>query len=182
MRRVVGAAVVLGMLALSGCGGSDPLPTLPPTPSTAPVFASEEEALAAAEAAYAAYLEMSNLISSEGGVDPERIAPFVTPEQLPDELDGLAFFVENGIRSVGAAQVTEVFLQQYNESGGAAEVTFYVCLDVTDVVILNAKGADVTPADRAPIVALEVSYVGTAEAFLLADSDQWSDSQFCSSS
>ncbi len=84
MRSVVGALVLVGMLALTGCVDGDRLPTLPPTPTSTPIFASEEEALAAAEEAYAAYLEMSNLISSEGGVEPERIAPFVTADQLAE--------------------------------------------------------------------------------------------------
>ncbi|WP_395638765.1 hypothetical protein [Pseudolysinimonas sp.] len=179
MRRVVGAVAVLGMLALSGCGGGDPLPTLPPTPSSTPVFASEEEALAAAEAAYSAYLEMSNLISSEGGVDPERIAPFVTADQLSDELDGFAYFADNDIRSVGSSRVTRVLLQQYGEVQGDVEITFYACVDVSNVVIVDGGGNDVTPVDRDSLVALEVSMTGDSDPLLVSDSDQWSDSQFC---
>lgn len=182
MRRVVGSvAVLVGMLALSGCGGGDPLPTLPPSPSSTPVFASEEEALAAAEEAYSAYRATSDLITSEGGLRPERIAPFVTEEQLKDELDGFRYFETNGIRSVGSAPVIEILLQQFLDEGDSYEIVFYSCIDVSSVSIIDNTGADVTPADRPPLVALEVSMRGTNGDFLLSDSDQWSDSQFCSS-
>jgi hypothetical protein len=180
MRTLVGAVTLAGVLLLAGCDGGDPIPTLPPTPSATPIFASEEEALAAAEDAYAAYLAMSDLIASEGGTQPERIAPFVTAEQLPDELDGSAFFVESGIRSVGASKVTKIALQQFNQGHDAAEIVFYACVDVSGVAILDHEGADVTPADRPPVVALEVAMVGSRQNLLLADSDQWVDSQFCS--
>lgn len=180
MRRVGSVLAVLAMLALAGCDSGDPLPMLPPTPSSTPVFGSEEEALAAATDAYAAYLEMSNLISSEGGVDPERIAPFVTPEQLPDELAGFAYFSDSGIHSVGEAHVAQVVLQQYSEGPEGAEIVVYACVDVGGVIILNADGNDVTPKEREPIVALEVSMTTELGNLLIADSDQWSDSHLCS--
>lgn len=180
MRMLVGAMTVAGMLLFSGCGGGAPIPTLPPTPSATPIFASEEEALAAAEEAYAAYLEMSDLIASEGGSEPERIASLVTETQLVDELEGSAYFADNAIRSVGRSRLISATLQQYSEDRDGAEITFYACVDVGDVSIIDETGADVTPVDRASVVALEVSMVGGADGLLLADSDQWSDTDFCS--
>jgi hypothetical protein len=44
--------LLLITLVLAGCTQPDPMPTPPPTPSASPVFASDEEALAAAEEAY----------------------------------------------------------------------------------------------------------------------------------
>jgi hypothetical protein len=180
MRTLVGAVTVAGMLLLAGCGGSDPIPTLPPTPSATPIFASEEEALAAAEEAYAAYLEMSNLISNEGGVDPERIAPYVTEEQLPEELDAAAYLSDNDLRVVGQVRATHAVLQQYSEHDGVAEVAAYICLDVSDARAVDETGADQTPEDRPETIALEVSFVARGmEPLLMASSEQWSDSSFC---
>ena len=52
MRVTAALAVVL---LLTGCSLASPEVAPTPTPSATPVFASEEEALAAAEEAYAAY-------------------------------------------------------------------------------------------------------------------------------
>jgi len=181
MRSVVGGLVLVGMLALTGCVEGDRIPTLPPTPTSTPIFASDEEALAAAEDAYAAYNEVSALIAMDGGADPERIAPFVTEEQLTDELEGSDFYQRNGIHASSGGVVTSTVLQQYIESDGQAEVVVYVCLDVSGARILDASGADVTPVDRAPVIALEVVLTGDdPTSLLIADSQQWSSTDFCS--
>lgn len=172
MRRLVGAVAVLGMLTLSGCGGGDPLPTLPPTPSSTPVFASEEEALAAAEEAYSAYLEMSNLITSEGGVNPERIAPFVSEDRLPDELEGFQTYSDLNIHTTGNDVYEIVELQRIDESDAGVEVVVYVCWDASAVRVLNADGADVTPPDRDVQDLLEVVLVTVDGGLpLVLDSD-----------
>lgn len=172
---VVGAVVI----ALSGCIGGDPLPTLPPTPTATPIFASEEEALAAAEEAYAAYLEVSSLIANEGGVDPERIAPFVTEEQLPDELAAAEYYRSSGLYVVGVPTATNFQLQRHTDTGESVEVVVYVCLDVSATRILDANGQDVTPVRREKGV-LEVSLVGDSANDLLVDrSELWSESAGC---
>jgi hypothetical protein len=150
------AALAGAVLALTGCVGGTPLPTLPPSPTTTPIFASEEEALAAAEEAYAAYLEVSNLISSEGGVDPERIAPFVTERRLEDELRGFATLREHRLRVEGATRFGVIELQQASLDGEDAEVVFYACWDGSETRVFDSEGEDVTPADREVRVVLEV--------------------------
>lgn len=179
IRTLAAAAGTGALLVLAGCVGAEPLPTLPPEPTSTPIFASEEDALAAAEEAYAAYLEMSNLISSEGGVEPERIAPFVTEDQLADELDGSAYLESNQIRTVGASVLNQVELQQYDELDAYAEIVFYACVDVSGVRVLDSAGQDVTPSERAPTIALEVVVQAGTEEVLVADSAQWPDSGFC---
>ena len=97
------AVVALLIVALSGCA-STPDPQLTPTPSAtaaAPVFASDEEALAAATEAYAAYLTMSDQIAGDGGASPHRISPFVSAGLLDSELDGFASFREANAFLVG---------------------------------------------------------------------------------
>ena len=160
MRRVLGAVAVLGMFALSGCGGGTPLPTLPPTPSSTPVFASEEEALAAAEDAYAAYLAMSNLISSEGGLGPERIEPFAVRDFLDSALQGFETLRENQWRTTGQSVLKNATLQYADLEVAAGEdvVAAYACVDYTGLDVLDAEGTSVVSPDRPNFQAFEVFF------------------------
>lgn len=161
MRRVVGAAaVVLGMLALSGCGTGDPIPTLPPTPSTTPVFASEEEALAAAEDAYAAYLEMSNLIGSEGGAEPERIEPYAVREFLESALSGFETLRENRWRTTGTTAIRSSLLQYADLEAveGETVVAAYICEDYSALDVLDESGASVVSSERPDVQAFEIFF------------------------
>lgn len=175
---LVGAMMVAGMLLFSGCGGGAPIPTLPPTPSATPIFASEEEALAAAEEAYAAYLEMSNLIGSEGGVDPERMAPLVTAERLDIELRGFETLRQSGLRLVGHTTFETVDVQRVEQVGEDVEVVFYACWDASLSRVMNEVGEDVTPPDRLDRMVLEVVMVTESgePPLILASDDAWPDS------
>jgi predicted small lipoprotein YifL len=179
MRTMVGTVAVLAaILVLSGCGRSDPLPTLPPTPSSTPVFASEEEALAAAEDAYAAYLEVSTDIGESGGADPERIEPFVTPDRMQTELRGAQTLQASGLRLVGASQFETIELQRVDTVGDETEVVFYACWDGSQSRVIDSSGADVTPSDRVDRLVLEIRTVTVNGALplVLASDDQWPDS------
>src|SRR5690606_24012229 len=88
------AATVTVAVLLSGCVQQGPEVTPPPEPSTTPIFASDEEALAAATEAYEAYLAMSDLIAQEGGVNPERIESVAVRKALADALEGFSVFRE----------------------------------------------------------------------------------------
>jgi len=178
MRSVVGGLVLVGMLTLTGCVDGDPLPTLPPTPTSTPIFASEEEALAAAEEAYAAYLEMSNLIASEGGVNPERIAALVTDERLIDELRGFETLRELQVHTSGRDTFETIELQRFDQTDDGAEVVLYVCWDASAVRVLDATGADVTPSERNVHDLLEVVMVtvGESPSLVLSSDEPWSSS------
>jgi hypothetical protein len=172
---LVGAVTVAGMLLLAGCGGGDPIPTLPPTPTATPIFASEEEAFAAAEDAYAAYREMSDRISAEGGASPERITAFVTETRLTDELRGFATLREAGLRIEGEASFEVLSVQKYEELGIDAEVVFYACSDLSGSRVLDETGRDVTPTDRQDRLMLEVVLrtVNGALPLLLESDNVW---------
>src|SRR5215207_3793459 len=83
-RHCIGALAAGGVLALVlvGCmGAPSPAPSPEPTETAAvPIFASDEEALAAAVDAYERYRAISAEISEAGGHDSNRIDPVVSPE------------------------------------------------------------------------------------------------------
>lgn len=173
------AVLVLGM---TGCVGGDPLPTLPPTPSTTPVFASEEEALAAAEEAYAAYLEMSNLISSEGGAEPERIATVAAGDLLDASFDGFATLRTNGWRTEGLSRLVASELQ-YADLAAEPEdeaVAAYVCVDVSGVDVLDSSGVSVVDPSRPDLQAFEVFFRLLAEGGLIpVEREAWEATSIC---
>jgi hypothetical protein len=139
------------------------------------LFASDEEALAAAEEAYAAYLAMSDEISHDGGVNPERIAPFVTPERLTVELNSFARQREREVRTAGNTSGELLGLQQFDDH----EVVFYVCWDASNVTVLDGGGADITPVDRDDRLVLEVVMEAVDEELLLGSDEAWSGDLSC---
>lgn len=178
---LIGAVTVAGMLLLSGCGGGDPIPTLPPTPSATPIFASEEEALAAAEEAYAAYLSAWDLIAADGGADPERLAAYATGDFYESELEGFQTFRDNGWHSVGQSHLQSVELQFADLSGqDSVLVAAYVCVDVAGVDVLDEAGVSVVSPTRPDLQAFEVFFERADEDGLIpAASEPWDPGSIC---
>lgn len=177
------AVLLIATLLLAGCVPSDPVITPAPEPSVAPIFASDEEALAAATEAYAKYLEVSNLIRSEGGIGPERIADFVTPERLPDELAGFTHFAEGGRHSVGSITFDSAKFQKYeNEQAVGATVVMYLCLDASQVKFVDGEGKDVTPDDKPNRQLFEITMVSRSvdsSTLILSGSELWDNNSGC---
>ncbi len=61
-------------VALAGCVPDDVSPSTSATESPSPVFATDDEALAAAEAAYTAYLSASDAMLASGGTNTSAMA------------------------------------------------------------------------------------------------------------
>ncbi|MEO7290459.1 MAG: hypothetical protein ABIW81_04100 [Terrimesophilobacter sp.] len=177
------AIVMAAVLVLAGCTPTPPSVTPEPVPSSTPVFASDEDALAAATAAYAKYLEVSDQITADGGKSPDRIAKFVTSNQLVHELDGFKQWSEPDDSSVGSSQFDTVSLQRYDDiAGGKSVVVVYLCVDVSAVRIMNAAGTDVTPATRPNRYPLEVEFDANSAAdpeLVISRSEPWSGNNFC---
>lgn len=173
--RPLTPVLVVALVALLAACGPDPVapPSAPvPEPSATAPFADDAEALAAAEEAYAAYLAMSDLISAEGGANPERIAPFVTEEQLTRELESIERFAATGNRFVGSAVVSSWELQFFDPPTLVA----YACYDVSATRVIDKNGVDVTPSDRPNRATLEVSFETRGAELVIAGSELWSSS------
>lgn len=173
---------LLVALTLVACVPDDEPVRPDPSPTAPPIFASDEEALAAAEAAYGAYVVVSDSVLQEAGADPERALTFVTAEFREEAAAGFTLFAENQWRSEGATTFDSVELQQYSESNEVAEITLYLCLDVTDTRIIDSAGLDVTPTTRDPRLPLVVEMESASEYstdLLQAGSEVWSGNDFC---
>jgi len=84
-RLTLAVAPLLLALALAGCTESTRLPPPEPPAAGEPLFASDEEALAAATAAYEEYLEVSNAVFREPPRNLAPLAEFVTERFLENE-------------------------------------------------------------------------------------------------
>ncbi|MGW4929763.1 hypothetical protein ACWEOH_11450 [Agromyces sp. NPDC004153] len=184
VRRAASVVAATGLaLVLAGCVGG---PTPTPTPTTAktptPIFASDEEALAAAEAAYAKYNAASAVVTADGGTNPQRVDETVTSEYAETLHEEFAALADAGLRMTGETTFYEAALAENAVDGEGARVTIYLCRDVSAVRVVASDGSDVTPADRDASAPTQVFFVSTAEnpTVLLVDGvDRWTGEDFC---
>jgi len=132
-------------------------PTPTPTPTPTPVFASEDEAFAAAEATYRAYNDASNE-RRLGGPDahPEN---YLTGAALEADLTASDYLRAEGLTVTGTVVIIKFEGIDADIQNRGTSLTALVCLDSKNTRVLDAGGTDVTPAGRAEVVALEARMV-----------------------
>lgn len=178
------AAAIAATLAVAGC--AEPPPPVIPTsqPSTAPVFATDADALAAAEKTYAGYQAASDAIGRDGGADSDRIAEWVTPSMVATEKKQFKSLTRIGDHLAGTSSFRNFRLQEIEQRAGAVYLTAYLCDDVTNSRVLDAEGDDVTPPARQGVIPVEVAFRNspTGSARLLVEgSTVWTGRNFCAS-
>jgi hypothetical protein len=165
---------------LTGCVPTDPIVTPNPEPGSTPIFATEEEALAAATAAYAAYVKVSDQVFMEGGVNPERLEAVATGEQLKANLEGFKEAAQKHYRSTGGTVFDKVLLQGLSADApdGSGIVVVYLCEDVTKVDVLNDQGVSVVSATRPNRSGYQATFDSSSTSptrLLLASKEPWPD-------
>lgn len=172
MRRilaVVGAVLLTTMMA--GCIGPEPGGRHKPSPSPTPVFASDEEALAAAEAAYGAYVALADQVFVEGGKNPERLAAVAAGDFLEASVEEFRQANLEGLVSTGGTVFRDMVLQRYDpDSGREGLVVVYVCEDVSAVDVRNASGVSVVSANRPDSTTFQAAFDLSPEGNLLVSS------------
>ncbi len=146
------------MLRLTACA-----PTASPTPSpTTTGFASEEEAFAAAEATYRAYVDALNEVDLS---DPATFEPlFVLTTGDLNELDKKSFSDLHADGSVVSGKTQIVAVQPIDAS--ADEVRLAACVDVSDVELEDASGNSLVQEDRPDLRAETATIERTPEGKL----------------
>ena len=176
------AALTLAALTLSGCS-RPPAPTpAQPSPTASPVFASEDEALAAATEAYAAYRAAIDKVAGAGGVDSAPIRPFLTDEYTVEMIEDVRFFQANGYRTTGDTTFDSVRLQSIVDNGKTAEIVVYLCSDTSAIRLFDGSGTDVTIPDRQSRTPLEIHLSSSTEdpqTLQIGGSELWTGENFC---
>ena len=171
--RRSGVLVMVSIVVmLAGCA-----PTPEPTPTPTAAFASEEEAFAAAEETFSEYVRALNAVDAS---DP------ATFEELFDLSSGSVEKAdrENFSAMHAEGKVIEGDTRVFSFSGvhSAApfdKVTATLCLDVSQVAILNPDGSSAVSPNRPDVYGLEVTFVTSDSVGLLVDSATSEDDVQC---
>ncbi|WP_396668426.1 hypothetical protein [Microbacterium sp. R86528] len=131
--------------------------TAQPDPNATPtaVFSSDEEAFAAAEATYRAYVDALNAVASDD-VDALDPANFLVGDALESHNQTERAFDDAKLRVEGNTRI--VWITAGADSPGDS-MSILVCLDVSATRIVDADGADQTPVGREETVLLQTTVV-----------------------
>ncbi|MFD4960804.1 hypothetical protein [Microbacterium sp. NPDC058389] len=160
--RATTAALGLAAAAvmLSGCLAAAP----EPTPTSTAAFASEDEAFAAAEETYRAYVDAINARRADAESMPEPQS-FLTGEALTADIRSQQEAGRLGIRLEGTSTIVSVVDVSADSVKG--DVVIRACYDSSSTRVLNEAGEDVTVPDRDPTVLTEVHLTDSGEQLLI---------------
>ncbi|WP_460569709.1 hypothetical protein [Humibacter soli] len=175
-RRMTAAALaLLTAAALAGCATPEPSPTPTTRATSAPLFASDAEALAAATKAYAAYLKVSDEISHDGGRNPERIKPYVTKAEYANESASFTSLAEKTWHAAGTTSFDKLTLAKV----GPRSIDAYVCVDVSKVRLLDPSNADVTPQSTSERQPIDLGFDSVDGVLRVSRSRVWESTGYC---
>ncbi|MCR2814814.1 hypothetical protein [Microbacterium jiangjiandongii] len=163
-RGAIGAVTsVMLVLGLTACA-PEPEPT--PTP-TATGFASEAEAFAAAEETYRAYVEALNQVDLSDPDTFEAVYAWTTGEANAAARESFSQMHANGW-TVGGESTPTVVEARAGED--AHEVEVAVCVDVSEVTLVDPSNESVVSPDRPDIqsMALGMAPADTATGWSIA--------------
>lgn len=147
-------ALAVASVVLSGCS---PAPV--PTPTPTPVFASEEEAFAAAEKTYRAYTDELNQVDVG---EPETIDALFSLTSGDFEAADRKTFSElyaAGYELTGETKVADFRAVSADIMKGA--VVAEVCVDVSQSDVVDQDGVSVTPPNRPDLNSLTVTFASS---------------------
>lgn len=150
---------------LAGCT-PEPAPT--PTPTAA--FTSEEEAFAAAEEVYRAYVSASNNVHLD---DPSTFEPLFALSSGDFETSDRETLSE--LHAENYTLVGTVAISRFKGVESAPPfdtVVALVCVDVSASDIIDGSGHSVVPTDRPDMNPLHVTFVASNGDFLIDHADR----------
>lgn len=149
-RLGIAAALICASALTVGCA-----PGADPTPAPTSAFASEEEAFAAAEKTYRAYVDALNDVDLSDPATFEDVYQWETGEAEEADKKNLTRYHAEGNSIEGDTVVRQ--LSKHEVSGSFRAVTIYGCLDVSTVVLRNREGQSLVSDDRNPIQSVLVT-------------------------
>ncbi|MEW1833406.1 hypothetical protein [Microbacterium sp. NPDC079995] len=146
--------------ALAACA-----PASAPTPTPTPTgFASEEEAFAAAEATYRAYVDALNRVDLSDPATFEPVYALTTGEANATERRGLSEYHADGLSVSGETVVTLVKGSVWESE--LDRVVLDTCIDVSGVDVVDSNGVSQVSPTRPDVQTLRVTLASSAAADL----------------
>ncbi|UTT61771.1 hypothetical protein [Microcella humidisoli] len=181
IRRLALVALPLALLAgaLSACTESTRIPPAEPTAEVAPLFATDEEALEAATAAYEEYLVVLDGLLQDPREVTAEFNDVAEGAALDAAVASVADFLSQGYALSGPRRLGGADLQQYSDSVEAAEVTAYFCEDISSVVLLDRNGQSISTEDRPDFTLFEATIRFTGSSALVIEREFWSNETSC---
>jgi hypothetical protein len=174
LRLAAAGAVALGLGMLAACA-PEPAPT--PTPTAA--FASEEEAFAAAEEVYREFTDRMNRVDIS---DPRTFEPLYELTSGTFEAnDRESYSAMHAEGYVMTGKTRLLTFQGVSTEPPFEVVVANVCLDVSDVSVVNSDGVSQVSPDRGDISAVEITFQRDG-ADLLINAAKRNDPATCESS
>ncbi len=168
---------MLVLLMLAGATLSACTPAPEPTPTPTAAFASEEEAFAAAEEVYRAYLAASSQIDTR---DPKTFEPvFELTTGGVNKSDRESFSTMNAEKLDISGTTDLLTFEGTRAEPPYDEVGAQVCLDVSDVTVRDEDGNSRVSPDRPDVYALSLTFSADGDRLLLSSSKK-SDDASCS--
>ena len=161
------ALPLLIVLALTGCGS--PPVALEPEPTAEPLFASDEEALAAAIEVYEGFQSEYNRLAQASSVDDESLGRWSRGPYMDLEIEGLRTLNQNGWTQVGANRTSNYALVEYAPDDPMGMVTIRFCNDISSVDIVDRAGDTVLPEGRSDLGTMVATFDLVNGSLILVD-------------
>ncbi|MFT4124506.1 MAG: hypothetical protein QM635_11830 [Microbacteriaceae bacterium] len=164
---VAGCAGGAGVAGSSAVGSSAVPTTSVPTVSSS--ADDPEVLLAEAEEALEAYIAVADQIAADGGVNPERLKPFVTDERYEVDLRGFEALEKVDARQVGSLKFRNLNLQRWDDSN----IVAYVCFDATDTDIVDSDGYSGVADEADGLSSVTVTFWRSETSLLIDEVSPW---------
>ena len=150
-RTAAAGLLIFALVAtLAGCSDTTRIPDPTPEATADPLFAADEEALAAAVEVYERYLVAADQFAS-GEADLQAVEGIASGPVLEEAVETEARFEADGLTLVGTRTVETARIQSTFVNGPSTEVTIYVCESVEGTDLLDSSGASLVSPDRDPL-------------------------------
>lgn len=130
------------------------------------MFASEEEAFAAAEEVYRAYIDSVN--AEHGGDDSVASYDFLTGAILESELQNRRELEASGVHIEGDTVILSFVGDEAKVDPVSTTVTGIACLNIAAARVVDADGNDVTVAGRSDVYSVIVTFVESTSGLLIS--------------